>query len=105
MFKFNLNNTNRGAIRAILILIGAIFLLALLKPRRSGYQARPIVIKPKNEKSFFDLEHKLECVAGPQSTAGYYSRSLTPGGVCGGQQLVREHGEYQIDDGIGGVLI
>jgi len=105
MFKLNLNRTDRGALAVIVAIIGLILLLNLLKTRRSGYQAREIVITPKTEKSIFDLEHRLECVAGPQKTAGYYSRSLTPGGVCGTQQLVREHGEYEIKDGIGGVLI
>ena len=105
MFKLNLNKADRGAIMGVLAIIGAIYLLTLLKSHRSGYQARPIVIKPKSEKSIFDLEHKLECVAGPQKTAGYYSRSLTPGGVCGMQQVVRDHGDYEIGDGIGGVLI
>ena len=105
MFKLNLNKADRGAIMGVLAIIGAIYLLTLLKSRRSGYQAMPIVIKPKSEKSIFDLEHKLECVAGPQKTAGYYSRSLTPGGVCGMQQVVRDHGDYEIGDGIGGVLI
>lgn len=105
MFKLNLNKTDRGAIAAIIAIIGLLLLLNLLKSRQSGYQAREIVIKPTTEKSIFDLEHKLECVAGPQKTAGYYSRSLTPGGVCGTQQLVRDHGNYEIKDGIGGVLI
>lgn len=105
MFKLNLNKADRGAIAAFIAIIGFMFLLNFLNSRRSGYQAREIVIAPKTEKSIFDLEHRLECVAGPQKTAGYYSRSLTPGGVCGTQQLVREHGEYEIKDGIGGVLI
>jgi hypothetical protein len=105
MFKLNLNKADRGAIMAILAIIGAIYLLTFLKSRRSGYQARPITIKPKSEKSIFDLDHKLECVAGPQKTAGYYSRSLTPGGVCGAQKVIRDHGDYEIADGIGGVLI
>jgi hypothetical protein len=105
MFKLNLNKSDRVAILGVLAIIGIMYMLALVKSRRSGYQATPIVIKAKSEKSIFDLEHKLECVAGPQKTAGYYSRSLTPGGVCGAQQVVRDHGDYEITDGIGGVLI
>jgi len=105
MFKLNLNKADRGAVMAILVIIGTIYLLNLLKSRRSGYQARPIVIKAKTEKSIFDLEHKLECVAGPQKTAGYYSRSLTPGGICGAQKVIRDADDYEITDGIGGVLI
>lgn len=105
MFKLNLNKSDRSAILGIFAIIGIMYMLTVLKSRRSGYQATPIVIKTKSEKSIFDLEHKLECVAGPQKTAGYYSRGLTPGGVCGAQQLVRDHGDYTITDGIGGVLI
>ena len=58
MFKLNLNKSDRVAILGVLAIIGIMYMLALVKSRRSGYQATPIVIKAKSEKSIFDLEHK-----------------------------------------------
>jgi hypothetical protein len=105
MFKLNLNKTDRGAIMAILAIFGILFVLRYISRTRSGYQPRPIVIKAKTEDSIFGLPHSLECVSGSGKKDAYYSRSLTPGGVCGGQKLVADHANYEISDGIGGVLI
>ena len=104
MLKLNLNRANRNAIMSIVILIAIIFLLGLTK-NTSRYQPRPITIKAINEKSLFDLEHRLECAPGHTSEGSVYTKSLTPGGLCGSEQLVAEQARYDIDEGIGGSLI
>ena len=104
MLKLNLNRANRNAIMSIVVLIAIIFLLGLTK-NTSRYQPRPITIKAINEKSLFDLEHRLECAPGHTSEGSTYTKSLTPGGLCGSEQLVAEHAGYGIEEGIGGSLI
>jgi|SRR5210317_1114362 hypothetical protein len=100
----NLNRANRNAIMSILALIALIFVLGALKTT-SKYQPRPITIKAISEKSLFDLEHRLECAPGHTSEGSTYTKSLTPGGLCGARELVRDHASYGIEDGIGGSLI
>jgi hypothetical protein len=98
---FNFNRANRNAITIIAILIGLIFVLTAV---RSAYTPRPLLISEKSKESIFDLEHREDCVAGSEKNGAYYSKSLTPGGVCGGQKLVKDHANYEITGGIGGVL-
>ena len=101
---FNLNRANRNAIMSIVALIALIFVLGMLK-NTSKYQPRPITIKAISEKSLFDLEHRLECAPGHTSEGSTYTKSLTPGGLCGARELVSDHANYEIEDGIGGSLI
>jgi hypothetical protein len=101
----NLNRANRNAIISIVALIVLIFVLGMFKST-SKYQPRPITIKAINEKSIFDLEHRLECAPGHTSEGSTYTKSLTPGGLCSSEKLVAEQaGGYEIEDGIGGSLI
>jgi|SRR5210317_351677 hypothetical protein len=101
---YNLNRANRNALISIFSLIAVIFVLGIFKTT-SKYQPRPIVIKAINEKSLFDLEHRVECAPGHTSEGSPYTKSLTPGGLCGAQKLVSEQAGYEIEDGIGGSLI
>jgi len=71
----------------------------------SKYQPRPITITPISEESIFTLENRLECAPGFTSEGSAYTKSLTPGGLCGAQKLVSDHAGYGIEDGIGGSLI
>lgn len=64
----------------------------------------PVVVKG-SEGSFFDLKYDISCVPGPEKTAAYYTRDLTPGGYCGAQAFVRNQADYEIIDGIGGSLL
>jgi hypothetical protein len=100
----SLNRANRNAIMSIVALIVVIFLLAATK-NTSRYQPRPIIIKAVSEESIFNLEHKLECAPGYTSEGSTYTKSLTPGGVCGAEKLVADQAGYSIEDGIGGSLI
>ena len=101
---YNLNRTNRNALISIFTLIAVIFVIGMFKTT-SKYQPRPIVIKAINEKSLFDLEHRVECAPGHTGEGSTYTKSLTPGGVCGAEKLVAEQAGYEIEDGIGGSLI
>ncbi|AFC34978.1 hypothetical protein OtV6_070 [Ostreococcus tauri virus RT-2011] len=101
---YNLNRANRNALISIFTLIAVIFVLGIFKTT-SKYQPRPIVIRAINEKSLFDLEHRVECAPGHTKEGSPYTKSLTPGGLCGAQKLVSEQAGYEIEDGIGGSLI
>ena len=101
---YNLNRTNRNALISIFTLIAVIFVIGMFKTT-SKYQPRPIVIKALNEESIFNLEHRVECAPGHTSEGSTYTKSLTPGGVCGAENLVAEQAGYEIEDGIGGSLI
>ena len=100
----NLNRANRNAIMSIVALIVVIFLLGAMK-NTSRYQPRPITIAAVSEESIFNLEHKLDCAPGHTSEGSTYTKSLTPGGVCGAEKLVAAQAGYSIEDGIGGSLI
>jgi len=99
-----LNRANRNAIMSIVALIVVIFLLGAMK-NISRYQPRPITIAAVSEESIFNLEHKLDCAPGHTSEGSTYTKSLTPGGVCGAEKLVADQAGYSIEDGIGGSLI
>ena len=89
------------------ILAAIVLLLWNCRSGKSTYSLRPESIKVTgpSDKSIFDLPYKLECVPGPQATASYYTKDLSPGGVCGAQEFVVNQSEYEITDGIGGSLL
>jgi hypothetical protein len=99
MFKFN--KANRNALTMISVLFGIIFLLI---STRESYQPRPIKINPVREESIFNLENKVECTPGRKDGSAY-TKALTPGGLCGAQELVSDLAGYEISEGIGGSLI
>lgn len=100
----NLNKTSRNAVMYIAVLMGLISVLTVLQGRSSGYQPRPITINAVSQGSLFDLDHSEECVPGAPNGSPY-TKSLTPGGLCGAQGLVADHASYSISGGIGGSLI
>jgi hypothetical protein len=100
----NLNKTSRNALMYIAVLMGLISMLTVLQGRSSGYQPRPITINAVSQGSLFDLDHSEECVPGAPNGSPY-TKSLTPGGLCGAQGLVADHASYSISGGIGGSLI
>ena len=100
---YTLNRANRNALIAIFTLIAVIFVLGIFKTT-SNYQPKPIVIKTVNEDSLFDLDHRIECAPG-NDMGSPYTKSLTPGGLCGAQKIVSDQAGYEIEDGIGGSLI
>lgn len=74
---------------------------------KSSYRLSPtpVSINAKATGSLVDLPYKAECVPGPTAEAAYYTKDLTPGGVCGGQALVAAQADYSILGGIGGSLL
>jgi|TARA_B110000285_G_scaffold161593_1_gene180476 hypothetical protein len=100
---FNLNKANRNALTSIGVLFFIIVALMMFRDT-SAYQPRPIKITPISQGSIFDLENKMDCTPGYKDGSAY-TKSLTPGGLCGAQKLVSDHASYEISDGIGGSLI
>ena len=56
-------------------------------------------------KGFRELPYDIACTPGSENGA-YYTKDLTPGGLCGDQQYVNDamH-SYSIESGIGGNLL
>jgi len=102
-----LNSTNRSTLNAIavviILLVVIMFMSAPKDPKMSLYQPREITVKSKSDKSIFTLPRSTECLPGPNKESDYYTADVH--GICGGQQLVSDHTSYEIDGGIGGVLI
>ena len=79
--------------------------------RSSTYEPAPIMITPgpnvsADPTSIFDIKPALGCVAGPSKDAAYYSSGLTPGGLCGDGDYVKDNmRDYAIADGVGGSLL
>ena len=68
----------------------------------------PIVATSSGDDNFqamTNLPYKLSCVPGPQADASPYTKSLTPGGVCGIQEFVNARSNYTITGGIGDSLL
>jgi hypothetical protein len=100
---FNLNKANRNALTSIGVLF--VIIVALMSFRDiSMYQPRPIKVTPISQGSIFDLENKIECTPGRKDGSAY-TKSLTPGGLCGAQELILDLASYEISEGIGGSLI
>jgi hypothetical protein len=56
--------------------------------------------------SLFDIQPNLQCTPGPSPQADYYTRGMTPGGLCGGMDFVnKQQRDYSILSGIGGPLM
>jgi len=103
---FTLNRTSRNALTVIVILLVIISALTAFRNSTiSNYQPKPITVKTVSDGSIFDLPVGLECTSGSGKKDSPYSRGMTPGGVCGAQELVSAHAGYEITDGIGGSLI
>ena len=90
---FNLNKTNRNALSAIAVLVVILF---VVMTARSYYEPMPLVIKVKNEGSFFDLPVQSKCVAGSGEQGESTYSTQRPGGVCGAEKFVREQADYEI---------
>ena len=98
----NLNNTNRRGLMWIAVLIAFILVLNVAK---STYMPRPLVLKGERSEpsAFFALENNLECAPGAKRGAGW-TKGLTPGGLCGSGEFIRDASSYEIESGIGGEL-
>jgi len=102
-----LNATNRNTLNAIAVVVILLAVIMFMStptdPKLSMYQPREITVKTKSDASIFTLPRSTECLAGPTKESDFYNIDVQ--GICGGQQLVSDHASYEIDGGIGGVLI
>jgi len=95
-----------------LIIFGLLIaiLYMLMKSRSSSYMGSPLdIIMGPGAKAgpadIFSLKNDLKCVPGPSVDSGYYTEDLTPGGLCGDQEFVRNQmRDWTINSGIGGTL-
>lgn len=103
--KLNATNRNTLSVIAVIVIILAIimFVTTPIDPKMSLYQPREITIKKKSNASIFTIPWKTECLPGPNKESDYYTRDVY--GICGAQELVNDYASYEIEDGIGGVLI
>jgi len=99
---------------AMYLALGLLTLWILMRmSRKSGYHNH-LRLRPGSlgstysgpEGSLFDLPHDLKCAPGAVGSDSANSWGLTPGGICGDQDLIRKQmREYTIDEGIGGDLL
>lgn len=85
-------------------------LYMLVKGRSSNYMGSPLDIvmgagAKAGPDSIFGLKNDVKCVPGPNADSAYYTEDLTPGGLCGDQEYVRNQmRDWSITSGIGGSL-
>lgn len=100
-------NKNLNVPSCLIVVLIVLIVLCVMSCRTSSnylLSPTPVVVKG-SEGSFFDLKYDISCVPGPDKTAAYYTKDLTPGGYCGDQDFVSEKANYEIIDGIGGSLL
>jgi hypothetical protein len=106
-------NRNKGTMATyLLVALLALWLLSKLMGKKSylldGRRLRPVDLGGKyaQEGDLFSLPYKMECTPGMMSSTSAMSMGLTPGGICGDQDMIRKQmSEYSIDSGIGGGLL
>ena len=108
----NLNCTQRSILIAVVVAVAVYLVLGRspAQPTRERYVLMPTSLATtdggEGAKSIFDLPYKRECTPGQSPNGSFYSKDLTPGGICGAQKFVNDvmH-RYTIDEGIGGSLL
>lgn len=93
------------------VIVGLLLLIIWnLWSRPSGFTLAPTDLgisgTGASPSAMFDMTPSLACTPGPSAQADYYTRGLTPGGLCGGMNYVHsQQRNYSIMDGIGGPLL
>lgn len=96
------------------VIIGLLIVVVVMlsrQGRRSSYEPAMLETKPTaaataGPQSIFEIRPNLECTPGPAESASYYTNGLTPGGLCGDGDFVRNQlREFNIENGIGGSLL
>ena len=105
MMKLNCAQKNMMAMALVLVVMWY-FVMGPGSAGRSYFGLRPqsLVIKkkPNQPASIYNLKYDLECVPGPSAKSAYYSKGLTPGGICGDEAWVNAAmGQYKIESGVG----
>jgi len=108
----NLNCTQRSVLIAVVVAVAVYLVMGrtpAASPVRERYVLMPTSLMTKDggegAKSLRDLPYSMDCTPGLPN-GSYYSKDLTPGGICGAQKFVNSvmH-KYTIEDGIGGSLL
>jgi hypothetical protein len=111
--SFDLSKIKFGKLLSQAVIIGLLvaILVILVQGRGATYVPSPLVTKPGSQASsgpttLSDIPSSLECTPGPSEKAAYYTRGLTPGGLCGDGDMVRNQiRDFSIENGIGGSLL
>jgi hypothetical protein len=97
--------------QAVIIGLLVAILIMLVQGRGSTYEAAPLVTvagaqASTGPSSLTEIPSSLECTPGPSEKAAYYTRGMTPGGLCGDGDMIREQiRDFSIEGGIGGSLL
>ncbi len=97
--------------QAVIIGLLVAILVLLVQGRGDTYIPAPLMTNPgpmaeKGPTSLTEIPSSLECTPGPAESASYYTRGLTPGGLCGDGDMVRNQiRDFSIENGIGGSLL
>lgn len=98
---------NKVVLAMIVGILVLMYFKCFMSMKKSGYELSPEEIEvDKNVEGndINELPYSTACVPGSEK-GGYYSKDLTPGGICGDQELVRSAMTYKITSGIGGSLL
>lgn len=110
---FDLSKIKFGKLLTQAVIIGLLvaILVMLVQGRGATYVPSPLMTTPGSQASsgptsLSEVPSTLECTPGPSEKASYYTRGLTPGGLCGDGDMVRNQiRDFSIDGGIGGSLL
>jgi hypothetical protein len=110
---FDLKNIKFGKLLTQAVIIGLLvaILVMLVQGRGDTYIPYPLETSSgpeasKGPDSLTEIPASLECTPGPSEKAAYYTRGLTPGGLCGDGDMVRNQiRDFSIENGIGGSLL
>ena len=89
--------------KLVLYAIIAFLLYVVLTGQKSGYiTGRDITIveDDASKGSIFDMKCSSECIPG-EKNGDYYTKDLSPCGMCGAQKFVRGNMNYKISGGFG----
>ena len=93
------------------LLVAILVMLVQGQKSRYAWEPAPLVTKPgpsvqAQPANLFAIKPSLECTPGPSEKAAYLTSGLTPGGLCGDGESIREQiRDFSIDGGIGGSLL
>jgi hypothetical protein len=93
--------------KIVMIVLLLLILYQVSFPRVSGYADLSLKGVKGDPSGLFGLKHQLKCTpSGFNKDSAYYSKDLTPGGLCGDMDFVRnqERG-YIIDKSSGDSLL
>lgn len=104
----NLMSTRNMQMALIAILL---IVVAWWCTRKSSMMLSPGAVELDEKESrdsadgIFKLPYQMDCTPGPSENASYYSKDLTPGGICGAQDWVNDQMRYKIKSTSGDSLL